>query len=97
MLSVRSVGERHTKSSISLSLVGNLKRRCAGVARVDLVLRAHEQQLERQRESAVAREEAAFIPGPIAHQNMLGEGQVAWAQTGACWVGGAMAKGFKRF
>ena len=59
--------------------------------RVKLVLRAHEEQLERRQESVVARQEAAFVPESVARQYMLGEGQVAGAQIG--WSEAAMAAG----
>ena len=45
--------------------------------RVVLVLRVHEQLLEWLQESAVARQETACMPGPVARQYVLGEGQVA--------------------
>ena len=59
--------------------------------RVKLVLRAHEEQLERRQESVVARQEAAFVPESVARQYMLGEGQVTGAQVG--WSEAAMAAG----
>ncbi len=59
--------------------------------RVDLVLRAHEEQLERRQDSVVARQEAAFVPESVARQYMLGEGQVTGAQVG--WSEAAMAAG----
>ena len=45
--------------------------------RVELVFRVREQLPEWLQESVVARQEAACMPGPVARQYVLGEGQVA--------------------
>ena len=45
--------------------------------RVELVLRVHKQLPERLHERVVAPQEAPCVPGPVARQYVLEEGQVA--------------------
>ena len=48
----------------------------SGRKRTLAMLRVREQLLEWLQESVVARQEAACMPGPVACQYVLGEGQV---------------------